>query len=137
MTTSVMETYMNYYLDAFRRYADFEGRANRPQFWYFVLISMIVSLLVGAILGRSLQSLYSLAVFVPSIAIGARRLHDIGKSGWMQLVALIPLVGIVWLIVLFAQPSTAQAQQSDAQKSAPKEDTKEETAPLEQSPSEK
>lgn len=92
----------------FSKYATFSGRARRPEYWYFVLFNFLVGLaLVVAdiiIFGvqnelSPLNSLYSLAVLIPSLAVGARRLHDIGRSGWWQLIVLIPIVGIIVLIV--------------------------------------
>lgn len=97
---------MEWYLKVLRQYADFDGRARRKEYWMFVLFNFLLSIGVSAIdymLGTSfLGMIYSLAVLVPSIAVGVRRLHDIGKSGWMLLVGLIPLVGVIWLLVLFA-----------------------------------
>lgn len=77
----------------------------------FVLFNIIISFglgIVDSILGTTVQGygmislLYSLLVFIPYLAVSVRRLHDIGKSGWMLLVGLIPIIGAIWLIVLFA-----------------------------------
>ncbi len=92
----------NYYIDAFKKYAKFEGRAGLSQFWYFILFNIIIGIILGFI-SHGLSGLYGLIVLIPGLAIGARRLHDINKSGWMQLVSLIPMVGIIWLIILFAK----------------------------------
>lgn len=92
----------DYYTGAFKKYATFTGRATRSEFWYFVLFNLIISIVLNLI-SESLAGLYQLAVLIPSLAISARRLHDIGKSGWMQLVSLIPLIGLVWLVILFAR----------------------------------
>ncbi|MCG2595510.1 DUF805 domain-containing protein [Ramlibacter sp. XY19] len=87
----------------FRKYADFSGRAGRPEFWWFALFQVLV-LLVAGMLGKFVHVIVVAALFVPAIAVGARRLHDIGKSGWFQLLYLIPLVGILLLIYWFVQP---------------------------------
>lgn len=101
MNKHIMEKFA-YYTDAFKKYIKFDGRANLSEFWYFVLFNIIISVVVGMI-HKNLGSLYSLVVLIPGIAITTRRLHDIGKSGWMQLVGLIPLVGWIWLIVLLVK----------------------------------
>lgn len=106
---------MNYFREYFleivkNKYATFDGRARRKEFWMFVLISIIISIvlsIIDSILGFGdgrigiLGSLYSLAVLVPTLAIGARRLHDTDRSGWWQLVGIIPILGWIALIVLF------------------------------------
>jgi len=82
----------------FNKYATFSGRAGRSEFWWFVLFSLLVT--GGAsIIGQRLESLVSLALLLPSLAVGARRLHDIGKSGWFQLLWLVPLIG--WAILVY------------------------------------
>ena len=108
---------MNYYLAVLKKYAVFEGRAGRAEFWYFVLINMAVSMVLSYI-NRLINSgdalsigyigfLYSLAVLIPSLAVGVRRLHDIGKSGAWLFIILIPIVGWIWLIVLNAKEGDA------------------------------
>ncbi len=103
---------MNWYLKVLKQYADFGGRARRQEFWMFVLFNIIVSFILGlvdGILGFDsyglglLSGLYLLAILVPGLAVSVRRLHDIGKSGWMILVGLIPLIGIIWLLILYVQ----------------------------------
>ena len=101
---------MEYYKEAWRKYDVFTGRASRSEFWYFVLFNFIAGIIVGIIakiIGdhrNSLGMLYSLIALVPSIAVGIRRLHDINKSGWWLLLCLIPLIGQIWLIILYATP---------------------------------
>lgn len=85
------------------KYADFKGRAGRPEFWWFVLLQVAVSFVLGMV-SQSLQGLAALGLLLPAIAVGTRRLHDIGKSGWLQLVGLIPLIGWILLIYWFIQP---------------------------------
>lgn len=101
----------------FENYANFKGRARRSEYWYFALanglISMILLILGGSIgalfgdgftgiaIGYILFIIYTLAVLLPSLGVIARRLHDVGKSGWFYLVAFIPLVGPFWILILF------------------------------------
>ncbi len=99
---------MNWYLKVLKQYADFNGRARRKEYWMFFLINMIISyalaffpLLIDLPELAIVSTLYSLALFLPSIAVGVRRLHDVGKSGWFFLIVLIPLIGAIWLLVLF------------------------------------
>ena len=106
---------MNWYLGVLKKYAVFDGRAQRAEYWYFVLFNTIVSFILGFIDGilgtfNVLSGIYLLAVFIPSIAVGARRLHDIGKSGCCQLIAIIPIIGPILLIIWFATDSKADNQ---------------------------
>lgn len=107
---------MFHYLKALRHYADFSGRASRAEYWMFTLFNIIFGVLamfvdcaIGCTLGEMHYGIifyaYFLAVLVPWIAVSVRRLHDISKSGWMILVALIPLVGVIWLLLLFITDS--------------------------------
>jgi uncharacterized membrane protein YhaH (DUF805 family) len=91
-------------------YVGFTGRAGRPEFWWFQLFSVLVSVVFSTLSGGNTSSFFgvigslaSLALFLPSLAVGVRRLHDIGRSGWYLLLALIPLVGAIILIVWFAR----------------------------------
>jgi uncharacterized membrane protein YhaH (DUF805 family) len=102
---------MYWYLDVIKKYAVFSGRATRTEYWMFVLINFIISVIAMlidyfALNGiRIIDTLYSLAVLIPSFAVGARRLHDIGKTGWWQLIGLIPILGWIVLIIYFATDS--------------------------------
>ena len=109
---------MNWYLKVLKQYADFNGRARRKEYWMFILFNMIfsiVAMILDNILGIAiggigyglLYGLYVLAVLIPSIAVAVRRLHDIGKSGWMILISLIPLIGAIWLLVLLVTDSNS------------------------------
>jgi uncharacterized membrane protein YhaH (DUF805 family) len=88
----------------FSKYADFAGRASRAEFWWWTLFIILTSLAAG-IFSDKLSALFSLATLLPSIAVGARRLHDISKSGWLQLLYFIPVVGWIILVYWAAQPS--------------------------------
>lgn len=101
---------MNYYIGAFKKYVTFAGRAQRQEFWMFELfnfIAYIILYVIGNALGTTiLGTLYGLAVLLPSLAIGARRLHDRDMSGWFLLIGLIPVVGLIVLIVIFCMDGT-------------------------------
>jgi len=102
---------MNYYLKVLKKYAVFSGRAQRAEYWYFFLFNLITGIVLGIVSGlisdtKSIIGLiYALAVLIPGLAVSIRRLHDVGKSGWMILINLIPLVGTIWYIVLMATDS--------------------------------
>ena len=93
---------INWYLAVLKNYAGFSGRARRSEYWYFALCSGIISiglLIIDSALGLTssggvglLRSVYSLAVFVPSIAVAIRRMHDVGKSGWFLLIPIYNLI---------------------------------------------
>ncbi len=105
---------MNWFLDPIKNhYADFNGRVTRKPYWMFVLSSMIVSIILSIFEGMMfdgpvLSGIYALAIIVPSIALAARRLHDTGRSGWWQLIALVPFVGFIVLIVFLAQDTSPE-----------------------------
>jgi len=82
----------------FSKYAAFEGRASRSEYWWFFLFTFLVSLATGMV-SETLSGLFSLGVLLPSLAVGARRLHDVNKSGWFLLLWFIPLIG--WIVLLF------------------------------------
>ena len=109
-----------YYVQGLEQYADFEGRARRAEFWWFNLVLYginIVIVILGAVLGEFLAVLetvstvvvwiHGLALFLPQLAVTARRLHDTGKSGWWMLLILIPILGWIPLLVFLLTPSDA------------------------------
>ena len=113
---------MNWYLKVLKQYADFSGRARRKEYWMFVLFNMIftiVAMILDNVLGIAMEGigygplygLYALAMLIPGLAVAVRRLHDVGKSGWMILIALIPLIGSIWLLVLMVTDSNAGENQ--------------------------
>ncbi len=104
---------MSWYIQALKKYAVFSGRARRKEYWYFVLFNGIISYglyLIGLIAGFAgsdagigflvLSLIYALAVFLPSLGVTIRRLHDTGRSGWWIFISLIPFIGgIIFFIV--------------------------------------
>ena len=103
---------MNYYVNALKNYATFSGRARRKEYWMFFLFNLIFSAVAGIldmIIGLDgmlgLTALYSLATFIPRIAVSVRRLHDIGKTGWWYFIVLIPLIGSIWYLILMCTDS--------------------------------
>lgn len=109
---------MHAYLDAMRRYAVFNGRSTRTQFWLFTLILGVILIacsILDALLGFDKQGALVVTGFVyvghllPLLAITVRRLHDIDRTGWWVLLCFVPLVGVVVLIVFACLPSTAGA----------------------------
>lgn len=101
---------MNWYLDVLKKYAVFSGRACRSEYWMFVLFNAIITFVLSFVEGLfggpgAIGALYSLAVLIPGIAVGARRLHDTNRSGWWLLLGLFPVIGLIVLIVFMAQDS--------------------------------
>ena len=97
---------MKWYLKVFKQYADFSGRARRMEYWMFTLFNIIaicVTIGLDFAIGTfgAITGLYYLFIIIPSLAVCVRRLHDINKSGWMYFVLLIPIIGGIWLLVLF------------------------------------
>lgn len=100
----------------FAKYVTFSGRAARPEYWYWVLFGVLVSIVLAivdfAVIGAQvgiLHDLFSLATFLPSIAVATRRLHDIDRSGWWQLLFFVPIVGAIILIVWLCRRGTLGA----------------------------
>ncbi|MTI94746.1 MAG: DUF805 domain-containing protein [Firmicutes bacterium] len=105
---------MSWYIAVLKKYADFNGRARRMEYWMFVLFNVIFAI-VAAIIDQLLGTymviyvLYMLAVLIPGLAVFVRRLHDIGKSGWWFFISLVPIIGGIWLLILLltdSQPGT-------------------------------
>ena len=101
---------MNWYLEVLKKYAVFDGRARRQEYWMFILFNIIITAvlalidsLIGTVIRQAgfglLQGLYDLAVLIPSIAVTVRRLHDTGRTGWWILIGLIPVVGGIVLLI--------------------------------------
>ena len=93
---------MHNYISVLRRYSDFDSTSSRKEYWMFVLFNMVFSWLL-AFISPNASALYSILIFIPALAVTVRRLHDVGKSGWMILIIFIPLIGPIWLLVLLLQ----------------------------------
>jgi uncharacterized membrane protein YhaH (DUF805 family) len=114
---------LSWYLEALKKYAVFSGRSRRMEYWYFVLFNIIVCIVLEVIDGLLfgtldsgmgvglLSGLYALAVLIPSLAVTVRRLHDIDRSGWWILIALVPLIGGIVLLVFALLDSTPGTNQ--------------------------
>jgi uncharacterized membrane protein YhaH (DUF805 family) len=101
----------------FKKYADFQGRARRSEYWLWTLFLFIVGMVLTVLrlmtggpdstgIGFWLLVVFELAVLIPSLAVGVRRLHDTDKSGWMILLGLIPLIGGIILLVFYCMDGT-------------------------------
>jgi uncharacterized membrane protein YhaH (DUF805 family) len=108
---------VNYWKRAvLENYANFEGRARRAELWWFVLANFLIGLVFNVLIAIAsifwvLYIIFELAILIPGIAVGIRRLHDTDKSGWWLLIGLIPLVGAIVLIVFFATDGTRAPNQ--------------------------
>ena len=120
-----MEDFNHYFLDVVKNnYANFNGRATRSQYWYFVLFYLLISIVLSLIdlyainpalgmtpeeaaSGGILSVVFALAMLLPQIGLGIRRLHDTGKSGWWYLIIVIPLIGALILLFFFVTDSQA------------------------------
>ncbi len=107
---------MNLYITALKKYAVFDGRARRKEYWMFTLfyiIFFIVAMVLDVLLGTdsgdlgfiSISGLYMLALLLPSWAVTVRRLHDVGKSGWWIFIKLVPIIGEILLFILLVTDS--------------------------------
>jgi uncharacterized membrane protein YhaH (DUF805 family) len=100
---------MNWYVAALKKYAEFTGRARRKEYWLFALFNFLICVVLVVIdsmggminpMGLGvLSGLYSLAVFVPSLAVSVRRLHDTDRSGWWLLILFVPVIGLIVFLV--------------------------------------
>jgi len=100
---------MNWYLGVLKKYAEFNGRARRMEYWMFALFNFIIAIVLNVlttIIGEpvliAIPALYSLFVLIPGLAVTIRRLHDTGRSGWWILIVLVPVIGgLVLLVFMF------------------------------------
>jgi len=120
------------------KYAVFEGRAQRKEYWMFVLFNFIIVVILGFIEGllhtdltvNVLSGIYSLAVLIPSIAVGVRRLHDTDRSGWWMLISLIPIIGMLVLLYFMVLDSNAGSNRFGANPKGGQAPTVEPQAPI-------
>lgn len=111
-------TFLGALKDGFARYVDFKSRSTRSQFWWWTLWSLIIDVVTGFIDGDlwtgnfgPVNLLVSVAIFLPSLAVGIRRLHDTGRSGWWYLLIFLPIIGWIILLVFFCTKTQEQANQ--------------------------
>jgi uncharacterized membrane protein YhaH (DUF805 family) len=116
--------WVSWYLKALKKYAVFGGRSRRKEYWYFVLFTITVGVVLAGIdvlLGTFsfaqniglLSAIYSLAVLIPSLAVTVRRLHDIDRTGWWIFINLIPLIGTMVLLVFAVTDGTPGSNRYD------------------------
>lgn len=110
-----------WYIDVVKnKYAKFDGRAGRKEFWYFILVNIIIIFTLSLIDGLTgtfsseigmglLSGIYTVVVLIPGIAVSIRRLHDSGLCGWWILLGIIPIIGGLILIILYVRDSTNEA----------------------------
>jgi len=111
------------------KYATFSGRALRSEYWYFYLFNVLASIVLGVVDSMAfgmqagiLRGLFGLAMILPTLAAGARRLHDTDRSGWWQLLWFVPIIGWIILIVFLATPGTGADNRFDAAPSSSHDD---------------
>ncbi len=103
----------------FKDFANFKGRSRRSEFWYFYLtylITLAIAMVLDSVLGLAISPLpygifyllVALASLIPTLSVSVRRLHDVGKSGWFYFIILIPIIGFVWLLVLYCTDGEIQ-----------------------------
>ncbi|MFE1312136.1 DUF805 domain-containing protein [Streptomyces sp. NPDC058755] len=103
---------MSYFIEALKKYAVFSGRARRKEYWLFMLFAWIIYIALAAIAAVAhTPAIVAIAVvfLLPALAVTVRRLHDTGRSGWMILIGIVPLIGSIVLLVFYCSDSQAGA----------------------------
>ena len=117
-----MNQYQVPFVDAVKRavtvnYCNFNGRSSRSEYWWYALAVAILNVVISTVLSgcpsvmQVVSGVFTLGLLLPGLGLAVRRLHDINKSGWYLLLALIPIVGAIVLIVWFCKESEPQANQ--------------------------
>ena len=102
---------MNWYIEVLKKYMVFEGRSRRQEYWMFLLVNLIITFVLALLSFGTLETIYGLAILIPSLAVTVRRLHDTDRSGWWILISLIPFLGalvLLYFCVLDSQPGSNQ-----------------------------
>jgi len=109
---------MNWYMQPLKKYAAFNGRARRREYWTFMIINDIIVFLLSLFEGIAgiapntdysvLAIIFSLFVLIPSLAVSVRRLHDVGRNGLWLLIVFIPVIGVVALLIFYLLDSQAE-----------------------------
>jgi uncharacterized membrane protein YhaH (DUF805 family) len=110
---------MNWYLEVLKKYAAFDGRSRRKEYWFFILFNVLISMALAFIdrlmgnvdpeTGLGLFSgIYALGVMIPGMAVSVRRLHDTGRSGWWLLINLVPVIGTIVFLYFMVLDSTPE-----------------------------
>jgi uncharacterized membrane protein YhaH (DUF805 family) len=117
--------FMNWYLEVLKKYAVFEGRARRKEYWFFILFNLFISMALGFVdwlmgninpeTGMGLLSgIYALGVMIPGMAVSVRRLHDTGRSGWWLLITFVPVIGAIVFLYFMVLDSNPEANEYGA-----------------------
>jgi uncharacterized membrane protein YhaH (DUF805 family) len=109
---------MEWYFEAFRRFAEFDGRSRRKEYWMFNVVNWCLSFAVvmlsglagvgtraGSLAGMGLLGIFLLVTIIPGLAVTVRRLHDTNRSGWWMLISMVPLIGAIALLIFLLQDS--------------------------------
>ena len=111
---SKSEKTMSWFLMALKKYAEFSGRSRRSEYWFFILFYILIAIALAFVDGAMgaatgfgvLSGIFALAMFIPSLAVTVRRLHDTDRSGWWILIGFIPLIGTIVMFVFMVLDST-------------------------------
>jgi uncharacterized membrane protein YhaH (DUF805 family) len=103
MEDSQFMTFIDAVKICFVKYANFDGCASRPEFWWWFVFTLVVTAALRCV-SYNVSGVFSIATFLPSLAVAARRLHDTDRSGWWQLLYFVPVIGWVVLIIFCAEP---------------------------------